>query len=110
MRPTIALCLITKNEAHNLGPLLTSVKGCFDEIHITDTGSTDNTIGFIENINKAKWPGLPEIQIHHFDWVNDFSKARNYSFSHAKTDYVMWLDGDDKLVNTEAFIEWRDTV
>jgi glycosyltransferase involved in cell wall biosynthesis len=110
MRPTIALCLITKNEAHNLGPLLNSVKGCFDEIHITDTGSTDNTLGFIEAVNKAKWPGMPEIKIHHFEWVNDFSKARNYAFSHTNADYVMWLDGDDKLVNTEAFIEWRDTV
>lgn len=110
MRPTIALCLIVKNEAHNIGPLLSSVRGCFDEIHITDTGSTDNTLQFIENINKAKWSGMPEIKVHHFDWVNDFSKARNYAFSHAKSDYVMWLDGDDELVNTEAFIEWRDTV
>lgn len=115
-RPTIALCMIAKNEAHNIGPLLASVAGCFDEIHITDTGSTDPTVTFIEKINEQikngsqAWAGLPEIKVHHFDWVNDFAKAREYSFSHAKTDYVMWLDLDDLLDNKEAFIDWRDNV
>lgn len=116
MRPTIALCLIAKNEAHNLGPLLQSVRGCFDEIHITDTGSTDATLQFIEKINEgielgaSAWEGLPKIQVHHFEWINDFAAARNYSFSFAKTDYTCWLDCDDELANREAFIEWRNTV
>lgn len=109
-RPTIALCMIVKNEAHNIGPLLASVKGCFDEIHITDTGSTDATLEFIAKFNEAKHEGYPEIKIHHFEWVNDFSKARNYSFSHATTDYLFWLDADDELSNAAAFIKWRDTV
>lgn len=115
-RPTIALCCILKNEAHNLGPFLQSVKGCFDEIHLTDTGSTDNSVEFIETINKniaegaSSWIGYPEIQVHHFTWVNDFAAARNHSFSHAKTDYIMWLDLDDTLSSAEAFIKWRDSV
>src|SRR3954470_20229361 len=97
-RPSIALNMIVKNEAHNLGPLLQSVRSCVDEIHITDTGSTDNTLGFIEKINEhiakkdADWSGLPTIQVHKFDWVDDFAAARNYSFSFAKTDYCLWLD------------------
>jgi len=108
--------MIAKNEAHNLGPLLQSVKGCFDEIHITDTGSTDATLDFIDKINEhiragsRDWAGLPEINVHHFTWVDDFAAARNYSFSHAKSDYVMWLDADDALSDAKAFIEWRDTV
>ncbi len=91
-------------------PLLESVRGCFDEIHITDTGSTDGSIAMLESINSSKMAGIPYINIHHFEWINDFSAARNYSFSHAKTDYVMWMDGDDALSNQEAFIRWRDTV
>jgi len=108
--------MIVKNEAHNLGGLLQSVKGCFDEIHITDTGSTDNTLEFLDIINKhieegqPNWAGLPHINIHNFDWVDDFSAARNFSFSHAKSDYVCWLDGDDVLSDPKAFIHWRDTV
>ncbi len=116
-RPSIALCLIMKNEAHNLGPLLQSVKGCFDEIHITDTGSTDNSIEFLQTINKQRaegsgfWSeGYPEINVHHFDWVDDFAAARNYSFSHANSDYICWLDADDQLSDPKAFIKWRDSV
>ncbi len=115
-RPSLALCMIVKNEAHNIGGLLQSVRGCFDQIHITDTGSTDNTLEFIDKINQhieegqESWSGLPEIQVHHFDWVNDFAAARNYSFSHATTDYILWLDGDDLLSDNKAFIKWRDSV
>lgn len=116
MRPTIALCMIVKDEARNLSMVLQAVKGCFDEIHITDTGSTDNTVQFLEKINEQiragsrVWEGIPEIKIHHFEWVNDFSAARNYSFSHAKTDYIFWQDADDELSDAKAFIKWRDTV
>lgn len=108
--------MIVKNEAHNLSRLLQSVKGCFDEIHITDTGSTDNTVGFLERINEQirighpEWQGFPKIEIHHFDWVDDFAKARNYSFSFATTDYCFWMDGDDVLSDSKAFIHWRDHV
>lgn len=115
-RPSISLCMIVKNEAHNLGGLLQSVKGCFDAIHITDTGSTDNTLEFIDSINRhiaegqPQWAGLPHIDVHHFDWVDDFSAARNFSFSRATTDYVCWMDGDDLLSDAKAFIHWRDNV
>lgn len=115
-RPSIALCCILKNEAHNIGPMLQSVKGCFDEIHFTDTGSTDATLEFIEKINahienKApEWQGLPKIQVHHFEWINDFAAARNYSFKHSQADYLCWLDLDDRLSDAGAFINWRDSV
>lgn len=115
-RPTIALCMIAKNEAHNISMVFQSIKGCYDEIHITDTGSTDNTVQFLEKINEQirqgskVWAGIPEIQIHHFEWINDFAAAREYSFSFAKADYLSWMDFDDELSSASAFIEWRDTV
>lgn len=99
MRPTITLCCIMKNEESNLPRLLKSVEGCFDEIHITDTGSTDNSVEVAKSLGAI---------VHHFDWVNDFAAARNYSFSHAKTDYIAWLDLDDEMQGKEAFIHWRD--
>lgn len=99
-RPTIALCLIVKNEADNLPKLFKSIEGCFDEIHITDTGSEDKTVEVAKSLGAT---------VHHFDWVDDFSAARNYSFSHANTDFIMWLDGDDVLSDAKAFKLWRDT-
>lgn len=99
MRPTLALALIVKNEEHNLPILLKSVEGCFDEIHITDTGSTDKTVEIAQSFGA---------KVNHFEWINDFSAARNESIKDIKTDYICWLDADDSLEGKEAFIEWRD--
>ena len=94
MKNTLSLCVICKNEKENIGNLLESVKGdLFDEVVIVDTGSEDNTIEIIESFDaEFKYLG-----IEHFEWINDFSAARNYSFSKATSDYIMWLDSDDVI-------------
>lgn len=100
-RPTIGLALIAKNEERNIRQLLESVQGCFDEIHLTDTGSTDRTVELAMEMGCI---------VHHFDWCDDFAAARNASFEPVKTDYIAWLDLDDVLENRDAFILWRDNV
>lgn len=83
---TISLCMIVKNEAETLFRCLSSVADAVDEIIIADTGSTDGTkdiaLGFTD-------------KVYDFIWIDDFSAARNFSFSKAKGDYIMWLDADD---------------
>lgn len=103
--PSIALALIMKNEIKNLPRLFSSVNGCFDEIHITDTGSTDDSVKWVEE-NGEKVAGCP-VFVHHFKWINSFSSARNYSFSHVKTDYICWMDLDDTLKNPDNFKSWK---
>lgn len=98
-RPTLALALIAKNEAHNIRHLAKSIEGCFDEVHLTDTGSTDDTVKIATELG---W------KVHHFTWINDFAAARNASFEPVKTDYIMWMDLDDVLGNPGAFKLWRD--
>lgn len=98
-RPTLALAMIVKNEAHNLPVLFKTIEGCFDEIHITDTGSTDNTVEVAKSLGAT---------VHHFKWINDFAAARNASIAPIKTDYICWFDGDDSLSDSKAFSEWRD--
>jgi glycosyltransferase involved in cell wall biosynthesis len=93
--------MIVKNEAENLTRIFESIRDCFDEIHITDTGSTDGTVEIAKSLGA---------QVHHFTWINDFAAARNYSFSHATTEYIAWIDGDDVLENREGFIQFRDNV
>ena len=82
----ISLCMIVKNEEHRLGNCLESVHDLMDEIIIVDTGSTDKTIEIASKYTD---------KIYHFDWINDFSAARNFSFSKATKEYIMWLDADD---------------
>lgn len=88
----ISLCLIVKNEEAVLEKCLSSIKDIVDEIIIVDTGSTDNT-KLISKKYSAK--------IYDFEWCNDFSKARNYAFSFATKDYILWLDADDFLPESE---------
>lgn len=84
----LSLALIVKNEEKNLARVLDSAAGLWDELVIVDTGSTDRTIEIAKNYTN---------NIHHFDWVDDFSKARNFSFSKCTQPWVMWLDADDSL-------------
>ena len=85
--------------------LFASIEGCFDEIHITDTGSNDGTVEWLKE--KGEAIAKAPVFVHHFTWVNSFAKARNYSFSHATTDYIYWQDGDDCLSDKDAFIQWK---
>lgn len=90
---TISLCMIVKNEEAVLGRCLDCVKDVVDEIIIVDTGSTDST----KNI-----AGQYTSRIYDFPWQDDFSAARNASFSHATQDYILWLDADDILEPEQA--------
>lgn len=83
---SISLCMIVRNEEHCLCECLESVHNLVDEIIIVDTGSTDNT---------KEIAALYTEKIFDFTWIDDFSRARNYSFSRASCDYQMWLDADD---------------
>lgn len=98
---TLSLCVICKNEEKNIGTLLDSIKGdLFDEIIICDTGSTDGTIDILKKYG---------VKIEHFKWINDFSAARNYAFSKATSDYIMWMDSDDilKPVDYQKFLDLK---
>src|SRR5688572_16603469 len=103
-KQTIALACILKNEIRNLPRMLESVRDCFDEIHLTDTGSTDGSIEWIQEYQKTH----PNVFLHHFKWVDDFAAARNASFAPVKTDFIMWMDLDDVLSDRAAFLEWRE--
>lgn len=83
---TFSLCMIVKDEEKVIERCLKSVKDLFDEIIIVDTGSTDKTKEIVKKYTN---------KVYDFKWVDDFSKARNFSFSKATKKYIMWLDADD---------------
>ncbi len=84
----LTLSMIVKNEEKYLNDCLESVQGVVDEIVIVDTGSTDKTIE-IANKFGAK--------VFHFDWVNDFSAARNFALNNSTGDWILYLDADERL-------------
>ena len=84
--------MILKDESQVLSRALDCVKSFADEIIIVDTGSSDNTKEIAAQYTK---------KIYDFVWCDDFSKARNFSFEKATGDYLMWLDADDVIPETE---------
>ncbi|WP_243140278.1 glycosyltransferase [Candidatus Syntrophocurvum alkaliphilum] len=90
---TISLCMIVKNEEKVLARCLNSVKNIVDEIIIVDTGSTDKTKE-IASIFTEK--------IYDFTWIDDFAAARNFAFSLATKEYILWLDADDILTEEDG--------
>ncbi len=84
----ISLNIIVKNEEKFLDECLYSVKNIVDEIILVDTGSTDNTIEIAQKYGA---------KIFHFDWINNFSAARNFALKKSSGDWILYLDADERL-------------
>lgn len=91
----ISLSMIVKaddTEAILLERCLKYVVNYVDELNITLTGKNEACEKVCKKYNA---------KVSHFDWVNDFSKARNFNFEQASGDYILWLDSDDILRGAE---------
>jgi GT2 family glycosyltransferase/Tfp pilus assembly protein PilF len=84
----VSLCMIAKNEEHNLPACIGSVKDLVDEIIVVDTGSSDRTREVAAEL---------AARVFDFPWVDSFAAARNQSLRHATGDWVLWLDADDRV-------------
>ncbi|WP_019229686.1 glycosyltransferase family 2 protein [Sedimentibacter sp. B4] len=82
----ISQCIIAKNEEDNIEHCLSHLKSVVDEQIVIDTGSTDRTVEIAESIGA---------KVFHFDWVDDFSAARNFALDKAKGDWIIFLDCDE---------------
>lgn len=80
--------MIVRNEAHQLAECLQPLAHLFNELVIVDTGSRDQTREIARRFTQ---------QVFEFPWCDDFSAARNESLRHATSDWVFWLDADDRF-------------
>jgi len=98
--------MIVKNEARCLARCLAAIRPVVDELVIVDTGSTDGTIEIAQGFGA---------KISHFDWVNDFSAARNFALARATGDWTLVLDADEYAsealgVEIREFIQARPAI
>lgn len=93
---TVSFCAIVKNEEAVLERCLEGFAPVCDEIIIVDTGSTDRTKEIAHKYTD---------KVYDFEWVDDFSAARNFAFSKANCDYIYSADADEVLdeANREQF-------
>ncbi|MDE5933833.1 MAG: glycosyltransferase [Lachnospiraceae bacterium] len=88
----ISVCIIAKNEEQHIAECLKRLKPFHYEIVLVDTGSTDNTLKIAAEYTD---------KVYHFDWVHDFSAAKNYAVSQASNDWILSIDCDEYLESIE---------
>lgn len=95
---TISVCVVTKNEAHNIVACLESVSWA-NEIIIIDSESTDNTVElckrFTDKITVMPWLGC--------------GPQREKIYGMATSDWVLLLDADER-VTAELAAEIQTTI
>ena len=82
----VSQCMIVKNEEKNIERALTWGKGFVFEQIVVDTGSTDRTVEIATSMGA---------KVYHFEWIDDFSAAKNYAISLASGDWIAFLDADE---------------
>lgn len=100
---SLSICMIVKNEEKVLERCLSCLTDIADEIIIVDTGSTDKTKDIAKKFTD---------KIYDFKWIDNFSAARNFSFSKATKEYIMWLDADDVIlpIDLEKLVKLKNSL
>ena len=86
--PSVAAALIVKDEVETIRNCVESLQGAVDELVVVDTGSTDGTLDTLREL---------DVEVLKFAWTGSFADARNFALSHVKSDWVLWVDGDEYL-------------
>ena len=87
LKEKISGLIITFNEEKNIQEILDDFSIC-DEIIVVDSFSSDQTVSIAEQNPKVK------IIQHPFE---DFTKQRNVALDAAANDWVLFLDGDERI-------------
>lgn len=89
---SLSVCILTKNEGHNIEACLQSIASIANEIIIIDSESTDNTIEickrYTDNIITQPWLGC--------------GPQREIVYNQATSDWVLFLDADERVSNKLA--------
>jgi len=87
-KPALSFTLIVKDEEKYIEGCLQSIQDIADEIVVLDTGSSDRTIEIVKRNN---------VKLHHFEWIGDFSAARNEALRYATGEWIFIIDADERL-------------
>lgn len=93
--PQVSVVLIARDERHNLKDYFATIEGLADELIIVDTGSTDGTVEYAEELAKT---------VSYSTRVLDFRRkkfhdgqTRQHGTDEAKYEYIFHLDADERI-------------
>ncbi len=78
-------------------PLLDAVPS---ELIVVDTVGPENSDGSLDVVREYT------DKIYHFDWIDDFSAARNVAIDHARGEWFMYFDDDEYFDDVTEFIDF----
>ena len=96
----LSLCMIVRDEAFFIEECLEQARPHVDEIVIVDTGSVDGTREIAERYADV---------LLDFEWIEDFSAARNTGLDAATGDWILVLDADERIA-AEDYATLRDAM
>jgi glycosyltransferase involved in cell wall biosynthesis len=88
----VSVCMICRNEENTISRCLRQIAHLVDEIIVVDTGSTDRTVELATRFTS---------NVFQISWKDDFSAARNYSLAQARGEWLLILDADEVLYESE---------
>jgi tetratricopeptide (TPR) repeat protein len=86
--PLLSAAMIVRDEAEHLGDCLASLEGVADEVVVVDTGSSDGSAALAHSFGAL---------VHHEEWTDDFSRARNAALDRASGRWILYIDADERL-------------
>ncbi|ETP71834.1 glycosyl transferase [Lachnospiraceae bacterium JC7] len=89
----LSQAMIVKNEEKNIERALRWGKDIVTEQIVVDTGSTDRTVELAEKMGA---------RVYHFDWIDDFSAAKNYAIEKCSGNWIAFLDADEYFNSEDA--------
>jgi Glycosyltransferases involved in cell wall biogenesis len=97
----LSIGMIVKNEEKYLSRCLTALlpilKQVQSELIIADTGSTDSTVEIAREFTD---------KVFHFEWCDDFAKARNSTMEKARGEWYMQIDADEIIEDPKELIDF----
>jgi glycosyltransferase involved in cell wall biosynthesis len=85
--------MIVKNEEKNIEKALSWAKDIAYEQIVVDTGSTDRTVELAEKMGA---------RVCRFEWIDDFSAAKNFAMDQATGNWIAILDADEYMPREDA--------
>lgn len=92
-RVNVSACILTRDSSRTIRQCIEALQSAVDEIVVVDTGSKDDTVRIVKSLG---------VNVHHFQWIDDFAAARNYAQSLATSDWVIAIDSDEILLAEDA--------
>ncbi len=90
--PTLSLCMVVKNEELLIENALSNAREFVDEIIVVDTGSSDKTPKLAKKFGA---------KVIYYKWDGSLGKARNEYLKLAKSEWIIVLDGDERIATRD---------